>query len=136
MSVSHGVEFDSRFKRRSCEPTRSARTHGLDVRQIPRERHARGEFAAAVDAVGIAPLAKRFFAIEENDPHGHGVFPRAYQARKFEHHAGGRAAIVRAHEIREELAVVMRGEHTMSGLDPGILATMFFMATLPMGVGV
>src|SRR5215471_11383076 len=78
---------------------------------------------AAVDAIGRAPVSERLLAVEEHDvnivePHlaGEGV-------NEFQKQAGGRAAVVRSHEMaaRKRLGVEMTGDCDRSSARTGEL---------------
>src|SRR5467141_1714673 len=103
--------------------------HGFEALQFTGERHLSGHFAAAesvvaiivfpLNAGAIGPVALRFFAIEENDPHIERVSSCAEQARQLEHGSGARAAVVRAHEVGNANGIVMRGIENDAGARAG-----------------
>src|SRR5467141_378232 len=112
-----------------CGADHVGEDHGLEARQFTGERHLSGHFAAAesvvaiivfpLNAGAIGPVALRFFAIEENDPHMERILSCAEEARQLEHGSGARAAVVRAHEVGNANGIVMRGVENDAGARAG-----------------
>ena len=70
------------------------------------------QVAAAVEAVGIGPLAKRFFAVEERQVEVIHAWLMREDPSQLEQQTGGGAAVARAHEFaaREKLGVEVAGD--------------------------
>src|SRR5216684_6241754 len=84
----------------------------LDVAAVG---EARGHLAAAVTAVGVAPLLHGLFPIEEGDPDGVLSPLGTKQTRELEHDGGGGTTVVRADEILLTQGVVVSSEQDYTG---------------------
>ena len=101
--------------------------HGLQLFELPGQRHPRGHFAAAhgavvrspANALPVRPLSLRFFAIEKRHPDGNRIFSCTEMARKFQNYAASGGAVVRSHEIRNSHRIVVRGIHHDGRLPAG-----------------
>ena len=118
-STNAGVELDSRRNWALRPPTMSARRNALIFLMSPLVGEAGGHLAAAVTAVGFAPLLHGFFAIEEGDPDGVFAVLRAQEARQFQHEGGGRAGVIGADEVFFQKSVVVCAEENYGGFLAG-----------------
>ncbi len=99
-SLSHLVESDSRGNLNVVLPDHVRQNHRADALEFARDGHAGGEFAAAVNAVGIAPVDLRLLAVEKGNPHGVGPFFAPQRSRAISSiRPVDEPAIVRADEI-------------------------------------
>src|ERR1700694_2214098 len=91
----------------------------MDPFGVATSGEARSHLAAAVAAIGIAPLLHGFFSIEEGDPDGIVSVLGTEQTSQLQHYSGGRATIIGADKIVFQQRVIMRAEKNYAGLFAG-----------------